>query len=93
MKWLLFIFLFIALLILLVAITRLTIFIEANHSQDDDHIKMKFSIWFGLIKYTINVPMVAVDKETPSIVFKKEKNSNIPIDKKRKRKNSLLKIF
>ncbi len=66
-------------------ITRLTIYISANHSQDDDHIKIRFSIWFGLIKYTINVPMVAVDDETPGIVFKKEQQSNIQTGEKRKK--------
>ncbi|MEH7238122.1 DUF2953 domain-containing protein [Bacillus sp. JJ1562] len=85
MKWLLFILLFLVLLILLIVITRLTIFIEVNHSQDDDHIKIKFSIWFGLIKYTLNVPMVAIDKETPSIVFKKEKKANIATNKKKQK--------
>ncbi|MEH7226426.1 DUF2953 domain-containing protein [Bacillus sp. JJ1566] len=85
MKWLLFILLFLVLFIFLFVITRLTIFIEANHSQDDDHIKIRFSIWFGLIKYTINVPMVAIDKETPSIVFKKEKKANIASEGKKKK--------
>ncbi|MFS0822402.1 DUF2953 domain-containing protein [Bacillus sp. 1P02SD] len=85
MKWLLFISLFLVLLIILIMITRLTIFIEANHSQDDDHIKIRFSIWFGLIRYTINVPMVAVDNESPSIVFKKEKKGNIATDEKKKK--------
>lgn len=66
-------------------ITRLTIFIEANHSQDDDHIKIRFSIWFGLIRYTINVPMVAVDNESPSVVFKKEKKGNVAKDEKKKK--------
>ncbi len=84
MKWLLFILLFLVLLILLIVVTRLTIFIDVNHSQDDDHIKIKFSIWFGLIRYTINVPMVAIDEETPSIVFKKEKKANIASDEKKK---------
>ncbi|MDR4889242.1 DUF2953 domain-containing protein [Fredinandcohnia sp. QZ13] len=85
MKWILFILLFLVLLFLLILVTKLTIFIEANHSQDDDHIKIKFSIWFGLIRYTINVPMVAVDNETPSIVFKKEKKGNVPTDEKKKK--------
>ncbi|MEH7379556.1 DUF2953 domain-containing protein [Bacillus sp. JJ1533] len=90
MKWLFIILLFLVLLILLIMITRLTIFIEANHSQDDDHIKIKFSIWFGLIRYTINVPMVAIDKETPSIVLKKEKKANMAAaDKKNKEKFSV----
>lgn len=66
-------------------ITRLTIFIEANHSQDDDHIKIRFSIWFGLIRYKINVPMVAVDKETPNIVFKKEKKASISTGESKKK--------
>ncbi|MEK5441522.1 MULTISPECIES: DUF2953 domain-containing protein [unclassified Fredinandcohnia] len=77
MKWLLFVVLFLVLLLLLIMISRLKIYIEANHLRDDDHIKIRFSIWFGLIRYTINVPMVAVDKESPSIVFKKEQKASV----------------
>ena len=85
MKWFLFILLFLFLLILLIMITKLKIYIEANHIRDDDHIKIKFSIWFGLIRYTINVPMVAVDKESPSIVFKKERKGNVATGTKKKK--------
>ncbi|MCC3356423.1 DUF2953 domain-containing protein [Bacillus sp. REN16] len=85
MKWVLFIFLILLFFIILILITRLTIFIEANHSQDDDHIKIRFSIWFGLIRYTINVPMVAIDNETPSIVFKKEKKADLAAGEKKKK--------
>ncbi|WP_234987224.1 DUF2953 domain-containing protein [Bacillus sinesaloumensis] len=89
MKWLFFILLFLVLFFLLIMITKLTILIEANHSQDDDRIKVRFSIWFGLIRYTIKIPMVAVDKETPSIVYNKEQPDLPKNEKKKKKKFSI----
>nr|WP_309099667.1 DUF2953 domain-containing protein [Fredinandcohnia onubensis] len=85
MKWLLFILLFLVLLTLLILVSRLKIYIEANHLRDDDHIKIRFSIWFGLIRYTINVPMVAVDKESPRVVFKKEQKASASTGAKKKK--------
>ncbi|MFS0864539.1 DUF2953 domain-containing protein [Fredinandcohnia sp. 179-A 10B2 NHS] len=86
MKWLLLIFIILILILLLIAITKLTIYIDLNHSQDDDRIKIKFSIWFGLLRYTIKIPMVKVDEDTPSIVFKEEKKANVQEQKSKKKK-------
>jgi hypothetical protein len=81
------IMLIILLIIVILIITKVKVLINIHHSQDDDHIKLKFSAWFGLIKYTINVPLIKIDNNSPSIIVEEEGKSNIPIgDKKTKKK-------
>ncbi|GAA0333057.1 DUF2953 domain-containing protein [Bacillus carboniphilus] len=60
------------LLILIIFITKLTVEIDLYHGRDNDHLKIKFFAWFRIIRFTIDVPMVEVDKDSPSIVFKEE---------------------
>ncbi|MEH7482560.1 DUF2953 domain-containing protein [Neobacillus drentensis] len=56
------------LLFILILFTKLTILINYYHHNDNDELKVKLKIWFGLIKYTINVPLIKVDDNSPSIV-------------------------
>ena len=93
MHWsliLIIILLIILILIGILIVTKVKVLINIHHSQDDDHIKLKFSAWFGLIKYTINVPLIKVDTNSPSIIMEEEGKSNIPIgDKKTKKKKKV----
>ena len=73
------------LLIGILIVTKVKVLINIHHSQDDDHIKLKFSAWLGLLRYTINVPLIKIDEHSPSIVVKEEGQSNIPNDKKTKK--------
>ncbi|WP_335582593.1 DUF2953 domain-containing protein [Neobacillus drentensis] len=58
------------LLFMLILFTKLTILINYYHHNDNDDLKIKLKIWFGLIKYTINVPLIKVDDNSPSLVVK-----------------------
>ncbi|MFT4414986.1 DUF2953 domain-containing protein [Fredinandcohnia humi] len=93
MKWLLLILFLIILILLVIAFTKLTIYFQLNHSHDNDDIKIKFSIWFGLIHYTINVPAVKVDEDSPSIVFKETRQSNVSERKEKQNKKYSFKNF
>jgi hypothetical protein len=70
MVWLVIAFIMIILFILLIIFSKLTIRINYFHHNDNDELKIQFRIWFGLIKYTINVPLVKIDDNSPSIVVK-----------------------
>ena len=35
-------------------------------------LKIEFKAWFGLIKYKLNVPLIKVDDNSPSIVVEEE---------------------
>lgn len=64
-------------------ITKLTVLLEVTHAEDDDNIKIKFSAWFGLLKYTINIPLIKVDDDSPSIIVKQKDES--PTNKQKKK--------
>ncbi|WP_026563313.1 DUF2953 domain-containing protein [Bacillus sp. UNC41MFS5] len=68
MFWVLVVLSILLLFFILILFTKLTILINYYHHNDNDDLKIKFKIWFGLIKYTINVPLIKVDDNSPSIV-------------------------
>ncbi|MEH7176502.1 DUF2953 domain-containing protein [Neobacillus vireti] len=68
--WLLTVLFIIILLLLLIIFSKLTIHLTYFHHNDNDELTLKFSIWFGLIKYTMNVPLIKIDDNSPSIVVK-----------------------
>lgn len=74
LKWLILALIILFLLILLIMITKLTIVLNYRHSKDDDELTLKFKIWFGLIRYKISVPLIKIDDDSPSIVYKKKVN-------------------
>jgi Protein of unknown function (DUF2953) len=53
-------------------ITKLTVTLSLYHGNDNDHFKVKLRAWFGLIKYTIDIPLVKLDDDGPNIVLEEE---------------------
>jgi hypothetical protein len=72
MMWLVIILLILLILLVIIILTKLTIKIDYYHGNDNDHIKLEFKIWFGLIKYKKEIPMVKIDEDSPTIVYKSE---------------------
>lgn len=70
MKWLALATIILLFLLILIICTKISIFLTYYHHQDNDDLKIEFKIWFGLIKYKINVPLIKVDENSPSIVIK-----------------------
>ncbi|SNX71410.1 hypothetical protein SAMN05877753_105172 [Bacillus oleivorans] len=60
------------LFLIILIFTRITVEIDFYHGNDNDHLKIKFFAWFRLIRYTIDVPMVKIDKDSPALVLKEE---------------------
>ncbi|MEH7304432.1 DUF2953 domain-containing protein [Neobacillus drentensis] len=71
--WVLLVLSILLLLFILILFTKLTILINYYHHNDNDDLKIVFKIWFGLIKYKINVPLIKVDENSPSVVIKSNK--------------------
>lgn len=40
------------------------------HNNDNDHLKIEFKAWFGLIKYKKEIPLIKIDDNSPTIVTK-----------------------
>lgn len=70
------------LLLLLIFITKLTVEIDFYHGNKDDHLIIRFFAWFKIIRYTIDVPIVELDKDSTAVVFKEE----VKTGKKEKKK-------
>ncbi|HET7577882.1 MAG TPA: DUF2953 domain-containing protein [Bacillales bacterium] len=72
MVWLIGIGLALFLLIILVLVTKLHITIHYNHQHDDDSLVIRFRAW-GMLAYTYEVPIIAIDEDSPSIELQQEK--------------------
>jgi energy-coupling factor transporter transmembrane protein EcfT len=90
MFWLIFVLLFLLFLFLLIIFTKLTVTLDLNHSGDNDHFKIKFRAWYGLLRYTIDIPLVKVDDDGPNLIVKQDqklgsdKANNKVVDKEEK---------
>lgn len=94
MNWILIVCSLLFFLIVSIFLTKLKVSIHYFHFQDDDSLKIEFKAWHGLIKYKLNVPLIKVDDNSPSIVMKGEVQSDTTEQtKKRIRFNILLKIY
>ncbi len=72
MKWILLGLLIIFLLLLVILLSRLNIYIVFKHAKDNDSLIIKFRAWFGLIRYTLNIPLIKINENSPAIVMKEE---------------------
>jgi Protein of unknown function (DUF2953) len=59
-------------LFFLILITKVTVTLDLNHVGDNDQFKIKFRAWFGLLRYTINIPLVKIDDDGPNLIVKEE---------------------
>lgn len=62
-------------MILLLFVSKLVITIDFLHDGDNDHFKVKFRTFYGLIRYTVDIPLIKVDKEDQNIVLKEKKST------------------
>ncbi|MBB6445715.1 DUF2953 domain-containing protein [Bacillus benzoevorans] len=68
MKWVLLGCLLLILLFAIILMIKMKVSIHYKHAQDDDSLKIEFRVLFGLIKYRLNVPLIKVDDDSPSLV-------------------------
>lgn len=72
-KWLVIALAVLLCLLIIVIVTKLTIYLSYDHVQDNDHLKLEFRAWFGLIRYKLKIPLIKIDENSPTIVLKQEK--------------------
>lgn len=75
LKWLIVVLIIITFLCILIIFSKLTIYLNYYHHKDNDNLKIEFRLWFGLIRYHKNIPLIKVDNDSPSIVVKGEGES------------------
>lgn len=76
----------VAVLFVLVLLTKLKVHIKYSHTRDDDSLKIQLKAWFGLFRYTFDVPLIKVDENSPSIVIKEEAKVGKEEDTKNEKK-------
>jgi hypothetical protein len=72
----------ILLLLIIFIFSKLTVFFNFYHGQDNDHVSIKFRVWFGLIRYNIQVPLIKIDDDSPSLVVEEKVESGPKEEKK-----------
>ncbi len=78
---------FLFFLFILILITKLTITISLYHGNDNDHFKVKLRAWYGVFKYTIDVPLVKLDDDGPNVVLEQESQRGDDDNPKKKKKS------
>jgi len=87
MIWLVWSLIVLFLIILIVVTVKVTIKIEMLHDGDNDHYKIHIKTLYGLIRHTIDIPLIKVNKQKPEVVIKqKTKNSSTNNQKKKRKK-------
>ena len=84
LKWILIVCILLFFLIVSIFLTKLKVSIHYFHLQDDDSLKIEFKAWLGLIKYKLNIPLIKVDDNSPTIVIKEEVQSGTTAETKKK---------
>ncbi|WP_027409645.1 DUF2953 domain-containing protein [Anoxybacteroides tepidamans] len=65
---------------------KLSITIFFHHAQDDDECRITIKTLFGLIRYTIRIPLIKIDKQSASIVVSHKETINNKSNNPTKRK-------
>lgn len=71
--WLLWILLALLIVIVLIVWTKITLFVDLHHVRDNDYYRVRLRAWFGLIRYTYEIPVVKVKKDSPRLLVEKKK--------------------
>jgi hypothetical protein len=72
LKWLILVLILLFILLIITVWTRLTVILDYYHGNDNDHLKLEFKIWFGIIKYKKEIPLIKIDENSPTIVLKEK---------------------
>ncbi|KON86745.1 hypothetical protein AF332_08015 [Sporosarcina globispora] len=72
MKWLLIAVIALIILLFIIMATKLKIYFHFYHGNDNDHLRIQFKAWFGMIRYKIEVPLIKVDDNSPTIIVKEK---------------------
>ncbi|GER66990.1 hypothetical protein BpJC4_14610 [Weizmannia acidilactici] len=59
------------LLVLVLCLSSVVVIVDYGHNRDDDHFFIQFRLWY-IIRHTIKIPVVKVDREKPGVVYEKE---------------------
>jgi hypothetical protein len=73
------------LFLFMLAMMKLSVTIFFQHAQDDDEWKITFRTLFGIVRYTVHIPLVKVETTSPGIVIAHKKSMGNTTNSKEKR--------
>jgi energy-coupling factor transporter transmembrane protein EcfT len=76
LKWLIIILIILLFLFILIIFSKITIYLKYYHHKDDDDLKIEVRLWFGLIRFKKQIPLIKVDNNSPSVILKGTGKSN-----------------
>lgn len=71
----LFAILLFTLLVIIILITKVKIFLDYFHGNDNDHLKVTFKAWGGLLKFKVEIPVIKVDDNSPTLIAEQKVQS------------------
>ncbi|MDQ0255022.1 hypothetical protein J2S74_002404 [Evansella vedderi] len=74
MKYILVGILLLCMLLPLLFFIKMKVLINYSHNGQDDELSLQFRT-LGFIKYSVNLPLLAIDDETPSVVYEEKRQS------------------
>lgn len=60
------------LLVIIILITKVKIFLDYFHGNDNDHLKVTVKAWGGLLKYKVDIPVIKIDDNSPTLIAEKK---------------------
>ncbi len=64
--------------------TKIKLFVQYYHGQDNDHAKIEMRAWFGLIRYKKDIPLIKIDEDSPTLVVKENATAGTDEEKTKK---------
>nr|WP_247600489.1 DUF2953 domain-containing protein [Priestia flexa] len=53
-------------------VTKITVYIDLRHVKDNDYYRVTFMAWFKLIRYTYEIPVVKLQKESNTLLVEEK---------------------
>ncbi|RSK53039.1 DUF2953 domain-containing protein [Bacillus canaveralius] len=59
-------------LIAIIVMSKLTVYVYFNHYNGNNHLQLEFKVWFGLVKYRVDVPLPTANEDSGSAILNEE---------------------
>ncbi|OZT12338.1 hypothetical protein CHN50_12640 [Priestia aryabhattai] len=72
MIWVSWVIAILLVLVFIVMVTKITVYIDLRHAKDNDYYRVTFMAWFKLIRYTYEIPVVKVQKDSKTLLVEEK---------------------
>ncbi|TYR82151.1 DUF2953 domain-containing protein [Priestia megaterium] len=72
MVWVSWILLGLSVLLVIIILTKITVFVDLRHAKENDYYRVTFTAWFRFIRYTYEIPVVKIQKDSPTLLVEEK---------------------